>query len=624
MEKKSEGICHVISKEGNFVFRFNSGGFGSKWMGFWKGERKVLEYWAFNFGKSWLSPENFSGFKENLSERRARLSFGGDLAEEVCFSKDGLRVAAASKIPETCEIELGINLREAGENSTGSPGNVVSFGGGVLTVEGRGGRREKISGLDGFELTENFQKRHYPGRISEKLGWKYFNEAEQDCLVVRLKSARKTKAAGFSVASCGFPPEEPAGSPEAFDEIHRFPDSELGEFVGKCAQLSTSFLSGEKYLAGFPYFAKFWARDACISLPALSRLGLYARARKVLEKIGESQRLDGAIPNFPGSDDFSSADTTPLFILAVADYWNWSGEKVLVEEVAKAADFFWKTDVDGDGLSETDARSVYDTPLKHWTTWMDSIERSGKAVEVNFLWADALVKAGKLLGEEGFEEKGQKLSSSCEEKFWKSEWAYFADTIGGPTYNQKSSNILFPLAIGRRIPDDRAVAALRTIESEEFTKPWGVQTGSAKNPNYSPNGYHTGAVWNLLTGLASLAEFKYGRPEKGLEYLGILKSNFGRRCAQALDETFDGSGAPQGAVSQAWSASIVPRIVDDGLFGIEPDAEAGRVGIRPKIPEGFGRIERIGKIAGKKFEISVLNGGKISVNGRNCGGEFSL
>lgn len=545
--------CHLIARTGSFLFRFNDTAFGSKWCGYWRGGEKLVEYWAFSFGGRWLSPGTLDSFHYSPEEPRARMSFAsGAFSEEACFASRGLKVSAASKLPGRAELELAFNLRGSGENATGAPGRVASFEKGVLTIEGRS-RRARVSGLAEFSLIGADCKKHYPGKLAEAKGWRYFNECEQDCLVVRLASRRAVKTAGFLIE----------------DDVGEAPGRSKAKdpFLASAENRMSAFLAGGSFQAGHPYFAKFWVRDACICAPGLLAAGY--DIRPLLENIAASQRADGAVPNFSGADvaaasisgqmDFSAADTTPLFILAVTDCWKESGHKeFLKDSVLRACSFFKRTDVDGDGLSETDSGSAY--PQGHWTTWMDSIERSGKAVEVNFLWGAALKRAGMALANEELQEAGERLLKLCEDRYWKSEWAYFADTIGGPTYNLKSANILFPLALGEPIQEDRALAALKTIESPEFTKPWGVQTASTSNFNFDPSGYHTGCVWNLLTALAALAEVRYGRRAQAEKYLGILKANLGRRCEDSLDECFDGSGAPQGAVNQAWSICLVPLI----------------------------------------------------------------
>jgi hypothetical protein len=589
------GNCHVITNGKNFLFRFNDSAFGSKWCGLWRGEEKIIEYWAFRFGDDWLSPGKFSRFLLNQKGRHARLSYGNELSEEVVLSQRGLSVSAASKLPAPAEIEIGINLRSANENVTGNPGEVISFENGTLRVRGRSGRAAEISGLEDFALVASARKTHRPGNLAESLKWDYFHEEDEDCLVVNLRRAHPDKTAGFHV-------ELPEAAPEFPEPEKIYPTQKQ---LHPAILQMRSFLAGDELWAGHPYFAKFWTRDACINIPGFVRLGMRETARDLLEKIGSSQRADGCVPNFAARGDYSGADTTPLWILAVCDYCQFSGELEFQRaRLLSACHFFDKTDVNGDGLSETDRGSSYD-PFLHFTTWMDSIERSGRAIEVQFLWGTALKEAGKLLGEKALSEKGERIFRKAESVFWKPEWNYFVDCVGGPTQNLKSANCLFGLALGD-IDPEKARPCLETIESDEFTLPWGVSTASRKNENFSGDGYHTGAVWNVLTALASLAEFRAGRAEAGWRYLKILEANFGKRCECSLDELYDGQGNPQGAPNQAWSVCLIPRILDDGLLGIVPEAKEGKIIFSPKIPKRVEKFERRGLwFNGDLLEISI-------------------
>lgn len=619
-----KSICHLIPCEGKFYFRFNNGGFGSKWMGLWNGPEKILDYWAFKCGEIWLSPENFSGFSGDLGDNSARLSyFTGDYSEYSRIEKrEGtlfFRALALSKRQKApWEIELGINMRGASDNRTDCPGKLVSLEGGVLRAESQSKeRRIEISGLSGFSISESFEKIHSPGEVSERLGWKYFNESPQNCLVIRLKGAFPENECRFSIA-LGQSLSQGEGRPP---KKQYFGIGGIGELGNSAISAARGFSSERGYFAGFPYFTEFWTRDACISIPALSRAGEYSLAGKFLKRIGETQREDGCIPNFVGKADYSGADTTPLFILSAIDFWKWSGgEEIDLGRISKACEFFGKTDIDSDGFSETDRGSCYE-PLLHWTTWMDSIERSGRAIEIQLLWGEALRQSGEILSDPGLSLKGKELLERTFEKFKGPEKGIFLDTLGGLTENSRSSNILFGLAFSE-IPEKEignCGASLDLLETEEFSAPWGIRTASKRNRNYNSSGYHTGAVWNLTTALMSLAEFRQGREKKGKYYLEVLSGNLGRRCFASLDELYDGEGSPQGAVSQAWSFSIVPRILDDCVFGIAPDPENKEITFSPKNRE-FGEIERVGKIAGRPFHLKAGPDGTVMLDGRKLSG----
>ncbi len=594
-EKKP--VCFVVSDGRLFAFRFCDSSFGSKWAGLWEGKRKILEYWAFRAGDEWLSPDKSAGFSLDQESQRAEISFGA--ARETCgfWREQGFRSRLRLSAPARIGMEICFDLRDSHENATGREYEVASFGSGTLVVrtKGEGGRSAEVRGLDGFEIRETAKRTHRPGNAADALGWKYFHEEEEDCFSVILESSADLSEAGFLVP---LPPRAARQEFPRAQDLYRFSDPEVSGFFSHAVSQMRTFLQDTPagtlgFAAGHPYFLDFWTRDACLSVPGLVRLGLFEDASRILSAIAAVQREDGCIPNIVSdAPDYASADATPLWLLALHDYCSFSGERgFLSKEALLAASFFNRTDVDKDGLSETDRGSVFE-PLPHSTTWMDSIERTGRACEVQFLWGEAIRSLGRLHGSEELCAKGEGILRRAENLLWKEEWGYFLDCVGGPSENLKSSNILFALA-NSSVSPARAAASLAVLESDEFTRQWGITTASARNTNYGAgDGYHTGAVWNLLTALMSIAEFRAGRAEAGMKYLRILKRNFGRRCAEALDEVYDGQGNPQGAVNQAWSVCLLPRIFDDGILGMRPLAHESVVEFSPALPRDFSNVRR--------------------------------
>src|SRR3989441_1010724 len=146
--------------------------------------------------------------------------------------------------------------------------------------------------------------------------------------------------------------------------------------VGIDKGLATNPLLGTGLVAGFrssgeserPGYAWFFGRDALWTTFATSAAGDFATTRSALEFLRTYQRQDGKIPHeisqsasiVPWFDQYpyawASADATPLYVIAHADYWRSSGDRDFLRQawdsILKAYRFSAATDADGNGLIE--------------------------------------------------------------------------------------------------------------------------------------------------------------------------------------------------------------------------------------------------------------------------------
>jgi len=146
--------------------------------------------------------------------------------------------------------------------------------------------------------------------------------------------------------------------------------------VGVDKGLATNPLLGTGLLAGFrtagdserPGYAWFFGRDALWTTLATTSAGAFDTTRTALEFLRKYQRDDGKIPHeisqsaslvrwFDGYPyAWASADATPLYVIAHADYWRASGDRPFIQQawnsIVKAWRFSAATDSDHNGLIE--------------------------------------------------------------------------------------------------------------------------------------------------------------------------------------------------------------------------------------------------------------------------------
>ncbi|HEU4594351.1 MAG TPA: GH116 family glycosyl hydrolase, partial [Pyrinomonadaceae bacterium] len=166
-------------------------------------------------------------------------------------------------------------------------------------------------------------------------------------------------------------------------------------------------LLGTGLVAGFrtageserPGFAWFFGRDALWTTFALNSSGDFASVRTALDFLKKFQRADGKVPHeisqsaslVPWFTDYeypwASADATPLYVIAHADYLRATGDLAFVranwDSILKAYRFTASTDTDANGLVEN-------TGAGHGWVEGGALYPSHEEIYMQGLWAEAL------------------------------------------------------------------------------------------------------------------------------------------------------------------------------------------------------------------------------------------
>src|SRR5262249_8763110 len=119
---------------------------------------------------------------------------------------------------------------------------------------------------------------------------------------------------------------------------------------------------------------------------------------------------------------------------------------------------------------------------------------------------------------------------------------------------------------------------------------WGMRVLSDQSPLFDPSGYHFGAVWPLMTGWASVGEYRWHRP---LPAYANLQAN----AQLALDgspghvtEVLSGTyyePLSESSPHQIWSSAMVVLPVMRGLLGINASATEQTLTVAPHLPDGW-------------------------------------
>lgn len=413
--------------------------------------------------------------------------------------------------------------------------------------------------------------------------------------------------------------------------------------VGVDKGFATNPFLGTGMLAGFrtsgeserPGFAWFFGRDALWTTFALNAYGDFQTTRTALEFLKKFQREDGKIPHeisqsaslIPWFTDYpyawASADATPLYIIAHADYWRASGDvdflKANWDSILKAYRFASATDTDGNSLVEN-------TKFGHGWVEGGALYPAHEEIYMQGLWIEAsrsiaeLARAmndSKLADEAGV--NALRTSAALEKTYWLETRGFYAFATSepqaapevadpGPNRDARQAR-MNELSKGRLIDEDtvmpsvplwfralmdeRAQVEIDHLGGGHMATDWGARIISEKSSLYDPLSYHNGSVWPLFTGWVSLGAYRYGRAHVGYQ---ALTANAGLTFTSALGfvtELLSGDfNTPFGRSShhQIWSEAMVVTPTLRGLLGIEVMEAGGVLRFAPQLPINWNSV----------------------------------
>jgi len=221
-------------------------------------------------------------------------------------------------------------------------------------------------------------------------------------------------------------------------------------------------------------------------------------------------------------------------------------------------------------------------------TWMDAkvgdwvvTARTGKPVEINALWFNALAImrdfAQQLGDAEAAREYGsasERVARSFNERFWYADGGYLYDVVDTPGGDDASlrPNQLFAISLRHPLLENgRAKAVLDKCVQELWT-PVGLRSLAPTDPGYVPHyggspyerdaAYHQGTVWSWLLGPLAIAHYRiYDDAPAARALLDGVAAHLRDACVGQVSEIFDAEApfAPRGCFAQAWGVAETLR-----------------------------------------------------------------
>jgi predicted glycogen debranching enzyme len=350
--------------------------------------------------------------------------------------------------------------------------------------------------------------------------------------------------------------------------------------------------AGKTVIAGYHWFSD-WGRDTMIALPGLAlATGRPEVAKQIL--LAFSRFVDGGMlpNNFPDSGaapEYNTIDATLWYFEAIRQYFTASNDSATLRKLFPVLAKMITANVKGtrynihvdpaDGLLYGGGPGVQ-------LTWMDAkvgdwvvTPRTGKAVEINALWINALENMAQFaialgLPANGYEQLAAAAKSGFA-KFWNPHRNCCFDVIDAVGVGSDAAlrpNQIFAVSLNFSPLSSEQQKAVVDVCSSQLLTPFGLRSLALTERGYigtycggpreRDGSYHQGTVWGWLLGPFALAHFRVYRDRfAALGFLEPLARSTDSYGLGTLAEIFDGDPPhqPRGCIAQAWSVGEVLR-----------------------------------------------------------------
>lgn len=416
-------------------------------------------------------------------------------------------------------------------------------------------------------------------------------------------------------------------------------DRVLGRCVADLDLLLTDFGHGLVPMAGLPWFATLFGRDAILTSyqllewqPDIARSTLRTLAGlqgiaddddreeepgKILHELHAGEMAGTG--QVPFSRYYGSMDATALFLFLLAATVERTGDLELQRDLsvsAEAALAFIETRGSAgiEDLYHFTARSQRGLTVQSWKDSDDSMAfRDGSLARPPLTVAEVqgyvhlaksrLARMFDALGERArsahLTAQAERLRRRFHEVFWLPAHGYYAMAIDGAgrAVDALASDTGQCLWTGI-VAEETVGTVLERLKGPGLFSGWGVRTLSCDEAAFDPFSYHRGSVWPHDTSLIVAGMAAAGDPEGASAIAEGLFRAADHFPLGRLPELFAGTDRsvglpvpyPAACAPQAWAAAA-PLLMVTSLLGLHVDALRRRVYLDPHLPPWLPRVE---------------------------------
>jgi glycogen debranching enzyme len=358
---------------------------------------------------------------------------------------------------------------------------------------------------------------------------------------------------------------------------------------------------------------------------------------KILHELrfGEMANL-GEIEQHPS---YRSIDSTPLFLILLAEHARWTGGHALWDELREQADAavgWMRRALEQGGGYLAYAESTGEGPRNEG--WRDSqggvLRRDGSQPEppialcevqgYAFAALQGAARRFRARGEidraEAAEREAEELRARFNRDFWMEDEGCFCIALekGGKQVASVTSNSGQALWSGIAEAEKGKRACARLKQSDMWSG-WGVRTLSDRSPGFNPIHYHQGDVWPFDNSLILAGLRRYGCDAEASELFSHIFELAAQFAHGRLPEFIAGMGresnlfpsrSPMAGPVQAWSSGAILYMLIS-LLGAKPDESAGELQLtRPMLPQSVTKLRIEGlRVGGRSVGVALERGG---------------
>ena len=381
--------------------------------------------------------------------------------------------------------------------------------------------------------------------------------------------------------------------------------------------------SGER-----PGFAWWFGGDALMTSWAMEDFGDLRGALQALRFLKARQRADGKMLHELSQSDglidwfgkyhyaYYHADTTPMYLYSIGQYWRRSGDRKFLEE-------FWP--------SATKAWEYCESATSPEDGLMDNTKAGLAAVEVGVLrgkvtkdlylegfWlgaAEAMADLASAMGEKQLADdarrRSQQAGISLSKAWWNPAQQTFAFGISSDGQQAQLAGAwpAVAIALSSAIDTGKSRLSAESLASPKISADWGVRWLADDSRLYDPLSYNNGTAWPFMSGMAAWAEYKSGLPAAGFQMWRSLVNLTGLSSPGVLPELMNGDRFLPGEFAiphQLFSSVAVVLPAVRGVLGLETNfasASNPQIILRSNLPPDWPFL---------RFEKLAIPGGTLS------------
>lgn len=324
----------------------------------------------------------------------------------------------------------------------------------------------------------------------------------------------------------------------------------------------------------------------------------------------------------PYTPYYGTIDTTILWIVTLAEAYQWSNNQNLLHEcrdpLEKALTWIEKYgDFDRDGFVEYQTHSSMGLRNQGWKDSGDSIVYpDGKQVDppialcevqgyVYNAWKDA-AKIYEILGEaeraKTLRQKADDLYQRFNDRFWMEEEGFYC--LGLDSQKQQIRSIASNpghLLWSGIVPQERADRLVKRLFQPDLWCGWGIRTLSSQNPAYNPISYQLGSVWPHDNSAIAMGLKQYGYHHEANQIAEGIFAAASYFEAGRMPELFGGIERqpdrfpvpyPDANIPQAWAAGSIFLLIR-AMLGLEANAVERSLTVQPVLPDWLPDLDLI-------------------------------